>query len=251
MELKEKDTKNRVISLISTIVFHILVVVLLMAIGLKYPDPPPPELGVEMDMGSLTDYGNAFAGELGGSDAANPIHEVPNSEDDIISQDTEDSPITSKKTDKKTTKENIKTEKPKETQEAINPNALFQKGKVKNTGSGEGEGKGSGRGDGEDGGGGTGNDNTGSGTSFSLKGRGAKSLSLPSSRTNDVGSVVVTITVDREGNVIRAVAGARGTTIDNKSLWRHCEYAASQSKFSANPNATFEQKGTITYKFQR
>lgn len=222
-----------------------------MSIGLKYPDPPPAEQGVEMSLGSLTDYGNAIAGDMGGVDAANPIHNVSNSEDDFVNQDTEDSPIISKNVKTPSNKTSPKETSPKDKVETINPNALFQKGKVKNTGSGQGEGSGSGKGDGEDGGGGTGDDLTGSGTSFSLSGRSSKSLGLPSSRTNEVGSVIVTITVDQEGNVIRAIAGARGTTIDNKSLWRHCEYAATQSKFTSNPNAPFEQKGTITYKFQR
>lgn len=253
MILKERDKKQTLIGIIVTLAFHLLVLVLLMSIGLKYPDPPPPELGVEMDFGSLTDYGNAIAGDLGGSEAANPIHQIPEQDENIISQDIEESPITASESKPVSTVSDRPSPdtKPEEKVESINPNALFQRGRVKNTGTGEGEGSGGGKGDGDHGGGGSGTDLSGSGTSFSLSGRGSKTLGLPPSKTNDVGAVVVTIWVDQSGNVTRAVAGARGTTIDNKSLWRHCEYAASQSKFTPNSSAPFEQKGTITYKFQR
>jgi hypothetical protein len=129
---------------------------------------------------------------------------------------------TTKPNNKPSTKETTQPTK----EETINPNALFQKGKVKNTGSGEGSGKGDGKGDGSNGGGGTGSDGTGSGHTFSLAGRGSKSLGLPPSKTDEVGSIVVTIWVNQQGEVVRAVSGARGTTIDNRSLWRHCETAA-------------------------
>lgn len=246
MELKDKDNKRSIISLIATLLFHGLILLLLFSMGLKYQDPPPEEQGVEMDIGDLLGDGNALIGQAGGSEAQSTIHDVSSSDEDYISQDTEDAPSISKKTE--APNKNKETE-----EETINPNALFRKGKVKGKdGGGVGQGTGSGVDKGEGtGGGGTGYDLSGSGTSFSLLGRDAKNLSLPPSRTDEVGSIVVTIWVNPEGEVTRAVAGARGTTIDNKSLWRNCERAASSSSFSENPNAPFEQKGTITYKFRR
>lgn len=136
-------------------------------------------------------------------------------------------------------------------EETYNPHAILQKGKVENTGSEEDIDKRDGKGDGNNGGRGTGSDGTGSGHTFSLAGRGSKSLGLPPSKTDEVGSIVVTIWVNQQGEVVRAVSGARGTTIDNRSLWRHCETAARNSKFSASPQAPEEQKGTIIYKFRR
>lgn len=251
MEIKDKDNKRTIISILATILFHVAFVLLLMFMGFKYPDPPPAERGVEMDIGSLLDAGNAMPGELGGSDESNPIHDVSDVDENTVNQNSEEAPISSKKVDNKQVNTKKVTDKPKVTEEKINPNALFQKGKVKASGSGEGTGSGDGKGDKDGGGGGTGSDMSGSGTSFSLAGRGKKSIGLPSSKTNEVGSIIVTIFVDQDGNVVRAVAGARGTTIDNKSMWRHCEYAARQSKFSSNPNAPEEQRGTITYKFRR
>jgi len=74
-------------------------------------------------------------------------------------------------------------------------------------------------------------------------------LPLPVYNVNDDGVVVVTITVDKDGNVTRAVAGARGTTTLNKALHDAAERAARQAKFDRKPDA-IEQTGTITYIFK-
>lgn len=89
-----------------------------------------------------------------------------------------------------------------------------------------------------------------SGATFSLEGRESKNLILPS-ETDDEEFIVVTIWVNKEGNVTRAVAGASGTTISNPYLWSRCENAAIRSNFSEKPNALFDQKGTIIYKFKK
>lgn len=162
------------------------------------------------------------------------------------SKEIEAIPIVSKETD--APKKNVVSP-----DKAINPNDIFRKGKVKGkNGESVVQGKGSGVNEGvETGGAGTGYNTGGSESTFSLLGRESKSLSLPQSNSEEVGSIVVTIWVNPEGKVTRAVAGARGTTIDNRSLWRNCENASSRSTFSENLNAPFEQKGTITYKFRR
>ncbi|MDR1725224.1 MAG: hypothetical protein LBR28_02400, partial [Bacteroidales bacterium] len=225
--------------------------VVLLLLGLSYPEPPPPEIGVEMDYGSLTDAGNAMAGDLGGSDAENATALPQNDDHNYVTQNTEPSPVTARPENTATQPSTPVTE-PVQT---IDPNALFQKGKVKTGGgSGQGTGQGSGTGAGNNGGGGSGTDLTGSGTSFSLAGRNAKALPKPSSLTDEVGDVVVTIIVDRNGNVLRAEAGAKGTTISNSTILKQCENAARTSKFSSKADvvdAVEEQRGTITYKFVR
>ena len=56
---------------------------------------------------------------------------------------------------------------------------------------------------------------------------------------------------DQEGNVVSAKAGARGTTLwEDKNLWRLCEQAAKDSKFTAKPDAPELDPGTITYIFR-
>lgn len=251
MEIVDRDNKRTLISVIATVLFHGLILLLLYAMGLKYPDPPPTETGVVMDVGSLEDDGNAMIGEIGGSDASNPINEFSEGSENYVAQNTDDVAITSKNTTKPNNKPTTNQTTQANQEETLNPNALFQKGKVKNTGSGQGTGKGDGIGDGNNGGGGTGTDGTGSGHTFSLAGRGSKSLGIPPSKTDEVGTVVVKIWVNPEGDVVRAVAGSRGTTIDNKLLWRNCEIAARNSKFSASPTAPEMQIGFINYKFRR
>ncbi|PKP04377.1 MAG: hypothetical protein CVU11_04950 [Bacteroidetes bacterium HGW-Bacteroidetes-6] len=61
--------------------------------------------------------------------------------------------------------------------------------------------------------------------------------------------MVVTIWVDKQGNVTRAEPGAIGTTVSNPTLWNAAKTAALQAKFDVNNDAPEVQKGTITYNF--
>ena len=84
-----------------------------------------------------------------------------------------------------------------------------------------------------------------------LAGRGViGNMPSPSYNVNDYGVVVVSITVNRDGNVIRAEAGARGTTTPNITLHEAAVRAARQTKFARNSDAPIEQTGTITYTFK-
>jgi len=93
-----------------------------------------------------------------------------------------------------------------------------------------------------------GNPGTG-GIQIDLSGRKYMYLQSFKNPTDEEGKVVVSVTVDKVGNVTKAVAGVKGTTCTNQILWKSCQKAAIQSKFSANPDAAIEQKGTITYIF--
>ena len=97
--------------------------------------------------------------------------------------------------------------------------------------------------------GGPGRGFSGSGNSWQLAGR--KSLGIPEPRPDptDEGVVVVTVYVDRTGKVVSAMPGAKGTTITNRLYWAECKKAAMKAKFSANPNSTPRQRGTITFEF--
>jgi hypothetical protein len=118
------------------------------------------------------------------------------------------------------------------------------------TGGGQGSGQGSGSGTGQGSGFGQ-----GQGHDYFLRGREIKSLKKPSYNSVEQGRVVVEISVDKNGNVVKARAGAKvpdtnlGTTTSDPNLWKQAEEAALQSKFSKDDKATEQQKGYIVYNF--
>ena len=235
----------KLIGLIVSIVAHGLLILCLLLMGLRYPDPPPPELGVEMDMGEFSDVGTDSEHAAEGGEDLSSESSYANDDNNELTQQSEDVPLTSKKTpsptkNKKKPKDNVK---PQSEETKIDQNALFTKGRVKKgSGGSTGVGEGSGKGSGGEGG--------GSGISFSLAGRGSKSLPLPTATSSENGSIVVEIRVDQEGNVVSAKAGVRGTTLWDTNLWRRCEQAAKKSKFTAKPDALELQPGKITYIFR-
>lgn len=235
----------KLIGLIVSIVAHGLLILCLLLMGLRYPDPPPPELGVEMDMGEFSDVGTDSEHAAEGGEDLSSESSYANDDNNELTQQSEDVPLTSKKTpsptkNKKKPKDNVK---PQSEETKIDQNALFTKGRVKKgSGGSTGVGEGSGKGSGGEGG--------GSGISFSLAGRGSKSLPGPTATSSENGNIVVEIRVDQEGNVVFAKAGVRGTTLWDTNLWRRCEQAAKKSKFTAKPDAPELQPGKITYIFR-
>ena len=115
------------------------------------------------------------------------------------------------------------------------------------TGGGNGTGNGIGTGSGYGAGSGGG---SGGGSGYSLNGRKALSKPKPNSDcSNETGTVVVQITVDKNGNTISAVPGVKGTTITAKCLREQAKMAAMNTKWDADSNAPAKQTGTITYNF--
>lgn len=235
----------KLIGLIVSIVAHGLLILCLLLMGLRYPDPPPPELGVEMDMGEFSDVGTDSEHAAEGGEDLSSESSYANDDNNELTQQSEDVPLVSKKTpsptkNKKKPKDNVK---PQSEETKIDQNALFTKGRVKKgSGGSTGVGEGSGKGSGGEGG--------GIGTAFSLAGRGKNSITLPTATSSENGSIVVEIRVDQEGNVVFAKAVWKGTTLTDTNLWRRCEQAAKKSKFTAKPDAPELQKGKITYIFR-
>lgn len=235
----------KLIGLIVSIVAHGLLILCLLLMGLRYPDPPPPELGVEMDMGEFSDVGTDSEHAAEGGEDLSSETSYANDDNNELTQQSEDVPLVSKKTpsptkNKKKPKDNVK---PQSEETKIDQNALFTKGRVKKgSGGSTGVGEGSGKGSGGEGG--------GSGVAFSLAGRGSKSLPEPNATSSENGSIVVEIRVDQEGNVVFAKAVWKGTTLTDTNLWRRCEQAAKKSKFTAKPDAPELDPGTITYIFR-
>jgi outer membrane biosynthesis protein TonB len=146
--------------------------------------------------------------------------------------------------------EEVVIEKPKP---VVNTRALYKGSSNSDTGSSQGITEGPGdqgkpHGDKEsekyDGRGGKGN-----GPSFFLGGRGSVNLETPSTQVTEQGSVVVSIWVDREGQVKKAQVNPKGTTVLDARLRQIAVDAALNSTFTTDQSAAELQRGTITYNF--
>ena len=94
---------------------------------------------------------------------------------------------------------------------------------------------------------------SGSGVSYSLEGRSVVGkLQEPQYPGQESGRVVVQITVNKDGKVISAVPGVRGTTTMDTKLHEAAKKAALTARFNkvSDPNAAINQKGTIAYVFK-
>ncbi len=117
-----------------------------------------------------------------------------------------------------------------------NPNTHGTGGTGGGTGGGDGTGDGPGKGPGS------------GGYGFSLAGRAVVTPPALSKDTKEEGKVVVEITVDKTGHVIKADPNGRGTTTNSAILKAKARQAALSTKF--NVSGQFEeQKGTITIIF--
>ncbi len=92
-------------------------------------------------------------------------------------------------------------------------------------------------------------DGNGIGVWFELAGRGYISLPKPALDKPVDGKIGVSIIINRDGKVIFARAGARGTTITDIHLRLRAENTARKTIFAASNDAPEEQRGIITYVF--
>ncbi len=251
--------KNKRAGLIGTLLFHLLLLLLFMYFGLTY-QYPIPEQGIMINFGTSSEGMGEIQPEESGesSMAVEENHKSETSEteksvagEEVTTQEQKET-ISVNKTEKNEKKpvEEVQPKVSEELSQALN--------KFKNrnkTKAGEGEtGKTGDQGD-PNGSkeatshtGGMGGD----GFSFNMKGR--KMLSKPEvkEKSQDEGKVVVDLVIDREGKVIRAKAGGKGTTYtQDAALWRKLELESSKIKFSPsdNPYTPEEQKGTVTFVF--
>ena len=87
------------------------------------------------------------------------------------------------------------------------------------------------------------------GISYELQGRGYQELPPPKYDYQGEGRVVVEVSVDREGKVIQAIPGTKGSTTLDDYLLKVAKEAALKARFVSKPDAPVIQKGTITYNF--
>lgn len=90
----------------------------------------------------------------------------------------------------------------------------------------------------------------GKGVNYSLAGRKSVDLPSPAKGIQAAGKVVVEILVDRDGHVIDARPGVRGSTTTNQQLYDAAQKAAMKTTFNISPNSAERQKGVLTYIFE-
>jgi len=256
MTAAEKKSKRK--GIIGTILFHALLMVAFLFMGLKYQDPPPAEEGISINFGfseqGLGEVEPESTEELTEIVEEEIIEQQIVSTEEIVTQSLVETPVV-EKTEKK--KKVIKKEEPKEEvieekKPEVNKKALYPGNKKTKTTS-EGNKKGDGNHGSIDGdpnsevyeGGGIGKN----GTAYQLGGRKVEFKAKPIYNLQVEGKVVVIITVDRLGNVINAIPGAKGSTTLNKQLLQRAKTAALKTKFDPKQSAPNNQQGKIVYLF--
>ncbi|MCW4467550.1 energy transducer TonB [Flavobacterium sp. MFBS3-15] len=258
--MKYLETENEKKSFAITTVIFVIILILCFFLGMTYFDPPP-ENGIAINFGT-SEFGMGEVQPMENVASApqtqSASQSVPQT-DQVATQDVDDAPvITKKEPQKQTPKETAKpAPKPSQsTEDALNSLINGPKSDGKpidgqgNTnkpgdqgredgdrnadGDGDGKGKGKGRG-------------TGVGN-YKLTGRKALAMPAPNYTCNEQGTVVVEIAVDKDGNVISATPGARGTTNTASCLYSQAKAAAMKAKF--NEGESNKQVGTIVYNFK-
>ena len=248
--------KHKRKGLYGTLLFHALLLLSFMFLGLTYTIPPPLEEGITINFG-FDDFGN---GEIQPAEVVDELQESVESVEEVntpevietSTQTSEDAPAI--KQEEKPKKETpIEVEEKEDTQPELNKRALYP-GKKTNTSKSEGETIGNGDQGSENGdsnvkghtGGGIGSN----GIVFNLGGRTVAELKKPIYESQSQGIVVVTIRVNRYGKVINATPGAKGSTTTNGYLYARAKEAALLTTFDSKPNAPEVQIGTIVYNFR-
>lgn len=243
--------KPKIISGICTAVIMAIVALVLLSFGYDPPDPPIPEEGVEVNLGD-SDFGS---GDDPKPSSTASSYAPPAAQNQVATQQAEPTPSLDASTVQGNTVNPAVTEQPtvENKEPEINKNALFTGRRNQSSGTGS-QGESTGSGDqGKANGTPNSNNYTGNGGgngNYSLAGRSSVALPRPDYKSNDQGTVVVQIWVDRNGNVTRAEYQPKGSNTSNGYLVNQAIAAAKRARFNADPAAPEEQKGTITYIFK-
>lgn len=263
------DTKHKRKSAVITALIMLLLLFGVFNLGMKYLDPPI-EYGVEINFGN-SDVGSGEPVEKT-KKAVEPkqqVEEAPKEEkaeeiqEEVITDNTaKEVPVVKKTKPKKKVKANPTKKTPKKetipkpkpskaTTDALNN--LLNGNTTEGSTKGEGDDNQSGVKGKEIGNPSSnkyyGNSGSGSGGNYNLAGRKAVSKPIKQPDCEEEGTVVVSIFVSKNGKVIKAIPGAKGTTNSAPCLFRAAREAALLTKWNADGNAPNQQKGTIIYKF--
>jgi TonB family protein len=270
------NREYKVSGIATTIIFHIAVIFLFLYFGFRTPLPLPAEQGILVNFGDDLEGAGTIEPKFNEpinpvQSEAQPVTQPDEPHKDPLTQDYEDAPAIKakketkkeeKKVEKPVAKKEIKKEAPKPKTEPVkeerkaNPLALYPAGKGTTNSNNTNEGITGGKGN-------QGNPNGspdsknysniaggGGGVSFSLSGRAGLNLPAPDYNYQVEGTVVVEVTVDKEGTVTQAIPGVKGSTTLNEELLNAAKKAALKARFDRKPDAPAYQKGTITYRFR-
>lgn len=250
-----KQNRDKKKALVGTIMFHLLLLLCFIFMGLKYQNPPPSEEGITINFG-YDDFGSGETEpsiEQPNETSTEPVESVS----DVNTQDLEEvsifkeKPKETQEETKEVKKEENKEEK-EEVKKVVNTKALYA-GKKNNSNS-QGISQGNSNQGNENGnpeansytGGGNGYD----GIAFNLGGRTISEVKTPIYESQIQGKVVVTIRVNKNGKVISAKPGAKGTNTTDNYLYSRAKEAALKTTFNPKADAPDVQIGTIIYHFK-
>jgi hypothetical protein len=244
LEQRERDRRN---GIIGTIVFHVLLALLFLFIGLKQPNPLPEEQGIELafeEMGGLS--GGQVAPAQGSPQRSTSTPAAPVEPDEVATED--DNPVEIPKPVKPKPKPqpNPKPETPKPPQP--DPRALF----IPSTSPSPSSNPGGTDTPGDRPGGGGSGEFKGKGFEGRLDGRGMGKGPTFTDRPPVDRRMVVTlfIFVDRNGNVTRTERNLDKSTTTRTDLFNIAAAGAKTMRFTARPDAPFEQRGEVSFVFE-
>jgi len=270
------DTKHKKKSAIITSVILGAMILLIINYGLKYLDPPA-EYGIAINFGTSnvgkgkpkpTPIKKTPKPQVKEEKVEEVVKEIPKEtiKEKVITQEKEDAPVIEKpkKVEKKVEPKKVEPKKviPKPKPEPKKPskntlnalNNLLKGDKSDGVTKGEGNDdvdgvKGDKKGD-PNSSKYYGNPTKGDGTgNYNLAGRNTTFRPTQNPDCEEEGTVVVRIEVDKNGRVVKADPGAKGTTNSAPCLMKPAREAALKTKWNADPNAPIKQIGTIIYKF--
>ncbi|MDN6279715.1 MAG: energy transducer TonB [Psychroflexus sp.] len=287
--MKFLKTKHQKKSFVITSIIYAVLILLMLVFGFKYFDPPI-EKGIAVNFGTTDfGSGDTQPKEpiktspQESTPEPTPVEESSSvaEEEDIINQDTEEAPVIEEdkkekpkkeqkeKTQEKPVEKQPEKEEPKEEpvpepepepqpdKSVTDAMESLMNGPENDGQESDGEGDDQKSGDKGDPDGdpnaknyyGTGKGLDGDGK-YRLGGRKALNKERYTQDCNESGEVVVRIEVDRNGNVIKATPGVKGTTNSSPCLLEPAKRAALDTRFNKDTDAPSKQVGFITYVFK-
>lgn len=241
------QNRNHQGALVGTIIFVIGLILFFLFAKLTFPDPPIEEEVVEIMWED--EFGMESAG--GGDSSTEEVESAEEVEEEVVEEVVEE--VTESQAEEvieTDTESEVEHESGNETTEpTVDDDRLFPGGfggSGQSTEEGGGGQSGGGGGDGPVTGPGSGSIGDGE---WSLAGRALVGKPSMNASTQETGTVVINIWVDRDGKVTRTSPNLLLSSTNSSELFDIAEKAAKKAKFNENSSAAVEQKGTMTFHF--